>query len=190
MAPKPLNPARLDVAAFARARASLSGSLPLASLPRLQLSTTTPADGLPGDCAWQAEGLLRQPAGDAPQLRLHLRASARVWLTCQRCLQPAVHHLQVDRTVRFVPSEEEAARLDEESEEDVLALPQALDLPELIEDELILALPIVPRHEQCPEPLAWQPEPPAAQAAPAEAPGAAAAHPFAALAKLKRGPQG
>jgi uncharacterized protein len=184
MAAKLLNPARLDVAAYARARGSLAGSLPLASLPRLQHSTTTPADGLPGDCPWQAEGLFRQPAGDAPQLRLHLRASARVWLTCQRCLQPAVHELQVDRTVRFVPSEEEAARLDEESEEDVLALPQALDLPELIEDELILALPIVPRHEECPEPLSWQPHALSAEAEPA---GAEPAHPFAALAKLRRG---
>lgn len=188
MALKPLNPARLDVAAFARAQGTLSGELPLASLPRLQHSTVAPADGLPGDCAWQAEGLLRQPTGDAPQLRLHLRARARVWLTCQRCLQPAPHELQVDRMLRFVPTEEEAARLDEaEDDEDVLALPRALDLHELVEDELILALPIVPRHEQCPEPLAWQPEPPAAQAAPADAPGTAAAHPFAALAKLKRG---
>jgi uncharacterized protein len=91
----------------------------------------------------------------------------------------------VARTLRFVPTEEEAARLDEaEEEEDVLALPRALNLHELIEDELILALPLVPRHEQCPEPLPWEPEMPTA---PAEVPGEEVAHPFAALARLKQG---
>ena len=60
----------------------------------------------------------------------------------------------------------------------MLALEPALDLQSLVEDELLLALPLVPRHEVCPEPLPLEPEP----AAPA------AAHPFAALAALKRGP--
>jgi len=35
----------------------------------------------------------------------------------------------------------------------VLAITRALDLRDLIEDELLLAMPIVPRHEVCPEPL-------------------------------------
>jgi len=171
---RPHQPTRLDVSAFARAGATLEGTVPLLDLPRLLASTSAPSDTPPGEAAWRAQGHWRQPLGDQPQLRLQLQAHARVWLTCQRCLQPAAH--------------EEAARLDEaEDDEDVLALPRALDLHELVEDELILALPIVPRHEQCPEPLAWQPEPPAAQAAPADAPGTAAAHPFAALARLKRG---
>ena len=66
----------------------------------------------------------------------------------------------------------------DDSEDDVLALTRALDLRELVEDELLLALPIVPRHEVCPEPLPQ----PADDAAPAEP----APHPFAALAALKR----
>jgi uncharacterized protein len=181
---KPHQPTRLDVGAFARAGATLEGTVPLADLPRLLASTSAPSDTPPGEAVWQARGLWRQPLGDQPQLRLQLQAHACVWLTCQRCLQPAAHELSVARTLRFVPTEEEAARLDEaEEEEDVLALPRALNLHELIEDELILALPLVPRHEQCPEPLPWEPEAPAE---PEEAPGEEPAHPFAALAKLKR----
>jgi uncharacterized protein len=182
---KPPQPTRLDVGAFARAGASLEGAVPLAQLPRLMQGTQPPADGMPGEAAWQARGHFRQPLGDAPQLRLHLAAHARVWLTCQRCLQPVAHELGVERTLRFVPTEEEAARLDEaEDDEDVLTLPRALNLHELVEDELILALPLVPRHDQCPEPLAYEPggEEPAPAGEAAEAP-----HPFAALARLKRG---
>jgi uncharacterized protein len=63
-------------------------------------------------------------------------------------------NLHIDRTFRFARSDEEAAELDETSEdEDFLALGRPLDLPSLVEDELIMALPIVPRHETCPEPL-------------------------------------
>ena len=182
---RPHQPTRLDVSAFARAGATLEGTVPLLDLPRLLASTSAPSDTPPGEAAWRAQGHWRQPLGDQPQLRLQLQAHARVWLTCQRCLQPAAHELAVARTLRFVPTEEEAARLDEaEEEEDVLALPRMLNLHELVEDELILALPLVPRHAQCPEPLPWEPEAPSA---PEAAPSEEAAHPFAALARLKRG---
>ena len=63
----------------------------------------------------------------------------------------------------------------------MLALTSTLDLQPLIEDELILALPLVPRHERCPQPLpmtAGEDELAASQA-----PGKA----FAALAALRRG---
>ena len=84
--------------------------------------------------------------------------------------------LRVQRRFRFVRSEEEALRLDEESEDDVLVLPARLDLLEFLEDELILALPIVPRHDACPSPL------PLAALTSQEAP---APNPFAALAALR-----
>jgi uncharacterized protein len=54
-----------------------------------------------------------------------------------------------------VADEDQAAREDESSEEEVLVMPPRLDMHALLEDELILALPIVPRHPQaCPQPLA------------------------------------
>jgi len=98
-------------------------------------------------------------------------------LQCQRCLQTMTQTLRVDRRFRFVRNEEQAAELDEESDDDVLALPTRLDLVALLEDELILALPIVPRHDSCPQPLPIQPA--------AEADEEAAPHPFAALAALR-----
>jgi len=50
----------------------------------------------------------------------------------------------------------------------------------LLEDELLLALPLVPRHDVCPEPLARAFRDAADVAEAAE-------HPFAALAALKQG---
>jgi uncharacterized protein len=179
------DPARLDVAAFARAGATLRGQSTLERFTRLAQSTVTPADGAPGAAEWVLDGLGTERAGRAPEVRLHLVARCTVWLECQRCLQPMPQALAVDGLFRFVPSEDEAARLDEESEEDVLALPRALKLDELIEDELILALPIVPVHGVCPVPIAFSGEPVATDLSEILPDASAPVHPFAALAALK-----
>jgi len=174
------DPSRLDVARFAGAAGHLDGSLGAAALPRL----TTDAPLLDGSTAdWQADGQWVATAGGAGQTWLHLQAGATVVLACQRCLQPLTVPLSVDRRIRFVATEEEAERLDEEGEDDVLARPaRGLDLPGLVEDELILALPLVPRHTVCPQPLM-----PADSAAEPDADVPPAGDgPFAALASLKR----
>ncbi|MEO5732863.1 MAG: DUF177 domain-containing protein [Rubrivivax sp.] len=132
-----------------------------------------------GDVSWSAAGSTVPMAGGADAMWLHLRASAVVPLQCQRCLQTLAEPLRVDRRMRFVRTEDEAARLDEELEDDVLVLPPRLDLHGLLEDELILALPLVPRHERCPQPLPT----PAQNAANDSAP---APNPFAALAALRK----
>lgn len=109
------------------------------------------------------------------QPTLHLVADATVWLECQRCLQAMRVPLHVDRRLFFVEGEDAAAALDTDSEDDVLTLEPAIDLRALVEDELLLALPLVPRHDACPEPLPLRVEddPPETE------------HPFAALAALK-----
>jgi uncharacterized protein len=73
---------------------------------------------------------------------------------CQRCLQPVTVDIDVDRHFVFVADEATAAARDEDSEDDWLVLERSLDLHELVEDELLLGLPLVPRHERCPNPLA------------------------------------
>jgi len=174
-----LDPRRLDVARFARASGHLAGRLDASALPRLTADSPL-ADGQAA--TWQADGEWVPTAGGAGQTWVHLRADASVVLACQRCLQPLVVPLSVDRRIRFVGTEEEAERLDEEGEDDVLAQPpRGLDLPALVEDELILALPLVPRHGQCPQPL---PQPDATDDANAAA-RSPADGPFAALAALK-----
>jgi uncharacterized protein len=172
MKPRAHDPLRLDVAAAAAEGTSLTGRWPLATLERLH----TAGDGDLA-CDWQAQFEQRRVAGErAPQVWLRLSAQTQVARDCQRCLQPVLLPLAVDRAFRFVPTEDEAAALDADSDDDVLALSGRFDLRALVEDELLLALPLVPKHDQCPTP--WQPVPPEAEP-PAE-------HPFAALAALRR----
>jgi uncharacterized protein len=148
------DPLRLDLAAFAAEGAELSGTWPLEELPRLVSSAHPGArPGAGESLQWSARGESRPRRGGEPEIWLHLRLATRLRLECQRCLQPVETPLELERALRFVPGEDEAAALDADSEEDVLALPRWLDLRELAEDELLLALPVVPRHEQCPVPL-------------------------------------
>ena len=179
---KTIDPARLDMAAFAADAGELAGQWPLASLARL--SDLAVADQLPGlEVAWQAEGESRPVSGGKPEIWLHLDAQAHVLLCCQRCLGPVFTQVAAERSFRFVATEAEAEALDAELEDDVLVLERAMNLRDLVEDELLLALPLVPRHEVCPEPLpsSTRDELPEDEL---EKP-----NPFAALARLKQRPQ-
>ncbi|MBD9531874.1 MULTISPECIES: YceD family protein [Comamonas] len=151
---KDFSPDHLDVKAFAQAGATLTGSDPLSRYTRLAQDAEGPVDGLQVD--WRAEGELRAESGGASHLWLHLTVEAGLPLTCQRCLQLDRMPLQVDRSFRFVADEATAEALDDEAEEDLLALSRDFDLRALIEDELLMALPLVPRHEVCPQELPMQ----------------------------------
>lgn len=174
------DPRQLSLLRFAETAGALEGAWPAAEMPRL--AADAPPAGA-GEVHWSAQGERRAVAGDSPQTWLHVQARTEVQLVCQRCLGPMALVIEAERSFRFVRDEEEAACLDEESEDDVLALPQRglLDLHELVEDELILALPIVPRHATCPEPLPLPANEPEDEEAPPP-------NPFQALAALKRKP--
>jgi uncharacterized protein len=175
MTTRAFNPRRLDVAAAAAAGTELSGRWPLSELARLE-------DGAAGQVdepvSWSARFEQRRELGAAPRAWLRLQAQARVARECQRCLQPVLLSLNVDRAFAFAPTEDEAAAQDADSEDDVLVLSRQFDLRELVEDELLLALPIVPMHEHCSAPLLSAVQ---GEAAADNAP----AHPFAALAAFK-----
>jgi len=71
---------------------------------------------------------------------------------CQRCLEPVSIDLDCQVSLALVESEEAASRLPD-SMEPLISPDETVDLLELIEDELILALPIVPRHTSCEPPV-------------------------------------
>lgn len=176
MSLRPPDPRKLDVAAFAADAGRLEGRWPLAHFERLG------AESRPqGDVVWSVRGQRKPIAGGEPEIWLHLEAHARIGLDCQRCLKPVAWDLDVERSLRFVSGEEAAAELDAEIEDDVLELVRSLDLRELIQDELLLALPLVPMHEHCPQPLSASADPAEVSLDPEQD-----AHPFAALARLKR----
>jgi len=171
---------RLDVRRFAEEGAALSGREPVQAHDRLLAETQ--GRGGPAGVSWSAAGELLNAGHVEPDVWLHLKADAVVLLTCQRCLGPVEVALAVDRRFRFVTGEEAAAAQDEEAEEDVLALSRSFDLVELVEDELLMEMPLAPRHEVCPQPVRMN-----AQDEDFEQAGERAANAFAVLGKLKTG---
>jgi uncharacterized protein len=177
MSMRRIDPLRLDVAALAKDGTTLSGEWPMPDLPRLMQSQSPPQDWTWPAVTWSARGESRAVPGGAPQIWVQVQVRTTVWLTCQRCLVPYRVELAVNQPIRFVVGEDRAEALDAEIEEDVLALTPSLNLRALIEDELLLTLPIVPRHEVCPSQPSFT-DPAVGQEPPRE-------HPFAALAALK-----
>lgn len=93
-------------------------------------------------------------------------------MLCQRCLDPVAVPLAIDVELELRTSLEEI----ESADDDVDRVPatRAMDVVALVEDEAILVLPMVPRHDAC-----------EIAAAAAAAPNQAS--PFAVLGKLKQG---
>lgn len=139
----------LDVAAFIKANAVMEGQDPLTAFERLTQEAQAPVDGM--HVSWYAEGEHVQETGGAGHLWLHLEVDAQVPMICQRCLGVVQVPLQVSRSFLFVKDESTAEALDDEVEEDVLAISKDFNLRELVEDELLMALPLVPMHETCPQ---------------------------------------
>jgi uncharacterized protein len=170
------NPQHLDVQAFAQSRGDVSGEADLQSMHRLRADCTV---DVTGKVTWSAQGALRQASDGQGAVWLYVQARTQVPLACQRCLQKVMHALVVDRSFRFVRDEATALAQDDSSEEDLLALSNDFDLWALIEDELLMALPLVPMHENC------QSEYTPTLAADAQLTGEAKPSPFAVLASMR-----
>jgi uncharacterized protein len=179
---KDFDPHRLDVRRFAEEAGALAGSAQLRSFGRL-VAETEEADAARA-VRWSARGELRNPQHHQPQVWVHLEAEANLPLVCQRCLLPVDVPIAVDRSFRFVPDEATAAAEDDAAEEDLLALSRHFDLLELVEDELLMELPVAPRHEVCPEPVKMSVADAGFEAAEAQA---KRENPFAVLGRLKAG---
>jgi uncharacterized protein len=179
---KDFDPHRLDVRRFAEEGVQLEGSEALVRLRRLHAEAQ---DGAQERAVhWSAQGELLNPSHVQPQVWVHLGADTSLPLVCQRCLHPVEVPLAVHRSFRFVADEAAAAAEDDTAEEDLLALSRSFDLLELVEDELLMEVPVAPMHDVCPVPVQLEHVDPDFQQAEAQR-----EHPFAALSRLKTGKQ-
>lgn len=173
-------PTHLDVRAFAQAASEIAGHDLLSKYARLLEETK--GQGADRIIDWSARGELRTDEAGAEQVWLHLTVDSSLPLICQRCLGPVDIAEHVNQSFRFVASEEAAAAQDDEAEEDVLVLSRDFNLADLIEDEVLMALPVIPCHETCPVVL-----PLTAVDSGFEEAATEKRNPFAVLAKLHRG---
>lgn len=168
----------LHVANFARANGQLVGEERMARFDRLMDESRGLGGELP--VRFSVHGEIRQGASGADAVWMRLSAEATLPMTCQRCLGPVDVILEFAREYRFVATEAQAEAEDELSEEDVLVISRDFDVLELIEDELLMALPPVPKHASCPQPVQFN-----AVDADFDENAAEKPHPFAVLSQLK-----
>ena len=128
-------PASVDAERMVAGRRSFEGVLPVAELPRLVEAL---ADDR-GQIAYKLDFLRGELGG--PQLRVHL--SAGLTLECQRTLEPFEWPAVVDTRLGLLASEAGAAALPPDCEP-LLLEDGALSPRRVIEEELLLALPLVP----------------------------------------------
>ncbi|RDE24722.1 hypothetical protein DV711_03815 [Motiliproteus coralliicola] len=75
-------------------------------------------------------------------------AVASVKMTCQRCLEPVTLELEAEMNMGIVADDEAAKQLPRYYDPYVVDGPKQ-DLHQLIEEELILTLPLIPQHQDC-----------------------------------------
>jgi len=132
----------IDGFEFASAGASLRGALPIRDFSRLHDMLA----GHDGEVAYEVEGVRDERGRPALRLRVH----ATLALRCQRCLDALAFEVRADEVLVLAGTQAEidAEPADAHAADRVMA---AKDMPvrELVEDELILALPHAPRHADC-----------------------------------------
>lgn len=79
--------------------------------------------------------------------RLTGMAEATLVMTCQRCMEPVPVDIVTEFSLVALASPDEADSVPEDAEPLVLEKGPQLVLKEVVEDELILALPVIARHE-------------------------------------------
>ena len=169
----------LNLQVLATSGKPLVETLPLQNMERLaQESIDAQPDSV---VSLQAIVELRTGAAGQQDTWLHLQATTSLAMTCQRCMGPVQVPVQVNQWYRFVASEDIAMAEDDACEEDLLVTAPQFDLAGLLEDELLMALPLVAMHEVCPVLQGFSA---GAQDVPDDLPEKP--HPFAALAQLKK----
>jgi len=132
----------IDGFEFASAGATQHGILPLNAFSRLRDLLASDA----GEVAYEVEGT-RDGRG-RPSLRVKARGALQ--LRCQRCLEPMAYEVDADSLLVLAATQAEidAGPGEVEGPDRVLGS-REMRVADLVEDELILALPYAPRHERC-----------------------------------------
>ena len=136
----------VDSLEFASVAGRLSGPITIATLGRIADSLASEAGSL--ECVVQGE---TDQDGNSFLL---LAVTGILQLRCQRCLESMTHALRIDKRLLLVapggawPDDEL-----ENDEFDAIEASKTMTLLPLIEEEVLLALPIAPRHEICAPPV-------------------------------------
>lgn len=139
-------PEHIDPFRYAEQGLALAGTLKISDMPRLCGNVLLSDGGIDSDGGRDKVEVELQFGVDeqgVPFLKGHL--TARPVLQCQRCMEPFTYEIMSDFVLGIVNTLDEADELPKHYEP-ALTVEGSLALKELIEDEVILNLPIVPKH--------------------------------------------
>ena len=148
-------PAQIEPFKWAEQGFSWSGTLPLSRLARISREAVGSIDNqlINIDCKLSMDAYHRIVWLDGS-------VEAKVPMECQRCLDTVELPLALDFHLALIDDESLIERLDEDADFIVLGeseattkgsydAPATADLLALIEDELLLLMPLSPKHESC-----------------------------------------
>ncbi|HWV15979.1 MAG TPA: YceD family protein [Cellvibrio sp.] len=134
-----LLPRQGDPRKFAQQGISLQGFVPVSALPRM-------ADALQ-DTSGEIQVDLAFGLSEEKKKIVTGHVHAEVSLLCQRCLSPVTVPVESDISLGIVWDEEHAQALPESLDPWIVG-EGAADLYDMIEEELLLSLPVVAYHEE------------------------------------------
>jgi uncharacterized protein len=136
----------IDAFEFCRSNGHRDGVTPVAQMSRLSKDCADQS----GDIAWAVDGAVTSQGYPS----MTLSVSGTVQLVCQRCLTPFAYEMDSSTMLVLGKDDEDADQIEEILDDDsidVIVGSRSCDIRELIEDEALLALPQVPKHEVCPD---------------------------------------
>lgn len=130
----------VDSLEFTRSAEVLRGKIATAKLRRLR------------DYLFSADGLIEYELSGAVDAEgkslLHLAIRGKLYLKCQRCLGELAHAVDLVSDLLLIEDEKEFPEITEENDAvDCILAETEMDVLALLEEEIILKLPISPRHE-------------------------------------------
>lgn len=152
----------IDTQDFARNHSEISGEVPVSGMERLT--------DLLADSQGVLHYALRGYSDKDGELYLDVEVEGVCQLLCQRCLQALAYPVAIHS--RLLLQAEDDLMQEEDDAPDSIAPDRHLDVLALLEDEVLLSLPIAPRHAEC-------------VAVYRQADQGGELHPFAALGQLK-----
>jgi len=124
-----------------------AGFLALEELPRLvqEVAVIEADDGFNWSLVTHFE---KAPNGEPSQI-VNLELNGQLHLVCQRCLQNFLFQMAEKRQFVLLPTEDQADAFPiEDDQREPLVASQHFDLLETIEDEILLSLPLIPKHPE------------------------------------------
>lgn len=132
-------PKEIDPFRFAHNGLHLQGQLALSKMSRLAASLANDEGIVDVDMQFDIDEL------GTPYLAGRFKTT--LTLICERCMEPMTINVDTECLLGFVKSEYKAEQLAEQYEPWFVENDEPVDPIRIVEDELILALPLVPRHD-------------------------------------------